>query len=617
MKMKNANTAAHLKEMAKRAVPSRRTLGIGGTIVAGGLIINACKGPEQVQISKKPVTEVAPRDISNYEIKDAKPGGSKSATPSPLGMSINNNGQPNNPETYYYVPSREEAGALYGKNRLKEAAAYEYRVSGISKFGEKDSINVGIVACNQLLEFLTNANIVDVSGGYARLVKYNGKHLFTKNHTGYATQSSYVINRTGYGLAGIWQNDRDSTQFALWVIPENKSTYSIKIPFGIRPEGDAAIKLDSNFFAYSSNGARQVQVAIVEETPVKPEASVRDFVRSTKNTSAFGYSDDQNIIYTPSNAIYASDTAVNYAIGREMMSKALGDTAIALGTVDIAKGCKVSDALGNVNRAGLGMIVTRTGVFATYYRLIKSDAKDSTQVFSAKRDDALVEFKQALTSNRLPKLKDDDAQSIFGLADGKVAEVYLNGTSYSVRRSGDKLALYESTSVVMLPLTKFVPGLEVLPSCNKDNSRQEVFNPVIGEGHGHFSFTTNVPGKKDTVELCIMRENDGDVINVKMGMAGVSRIVHSEKDGDIYITLWGADDISIVGQVIISKGVPYENIDRQNTLMKDGTTFNSQGMDAKTHKDMVRAGKALQQGFRPNAVFANRSHTGFANRNRV
>ena len=119
------------------------------------------------------------------------------------------------------------------------------------------------------------------------------------------------------------------------------------------------------------------------------------------------------------------------------------------------------------------------------------------------------------------------------------------------------------------------------------------------------------------MELRILRENDGDVISVKMGMAGVDRITHTEKAGDIYITLWGADKLSIVGQVIISNGVPYDMIDLKNNLMKDGSSFNSEGTDAKTYKDMARMGKALQQGFKPNTAFANRSHTGFANRNRV
>jgi len=265
----------------------------------------------------------------------------------------------------------------------------------------------------------------------------------------------------------------------------------------------------------------------------------------------------------------------------------------------------------------LGMIVTRTGVFATYYRLIQSDAKDSVQVFSAARDSTLAVFKQAMAKGKLPALKDAEAQKILALAEGKAMSIYLNGMRYTVKRAGNDLSLYESTSVVTLPLTKSAPDLKVIENCNTDNSRQEVFNPVIGEGFGHFSFVTSVPGKKDTMELRILRENDGDVISVKMGMAGVDRITHTEKAGDIYITLWGADKLSIVGQVIISNGVPYDMIDLKNNLMKDGSSFNSEGTDAKTYKDMARMGKALQQGFKPNTAFANRSHTGFANRNRV
>jgi len=70
--------------------------------------------------------------------------------------------------------------------------------------------------------------------------------------------------------------------------------------------------------------------------------------------------------------------------------------------------------------------------------------------------------------------------------------------------------------VVSCRLTKFDTGLRVIENCNKDNSKPEVFNPVIGEGLNLFSFITNVPGEKDTMQLRVLRQTDGDEIKIKM-----------------------------------------------------------------------------------------------------
>ena len=144
--MKNANNA----------VPYVKT---GLKVAAGATVFyfmnTSCKGPEAIQVAKKPLAVVT-CNIDNYEIKDAKPGGSKDAAPASLGISINNNGQPNNPETYYYVPAKDEADATYGKKRLKEATTYEYRATGIRGFGKKDSVNVGIVASKQMIEVVSD-----------------------------------------------------------------------------------------------------------------------------------------------------------------------------------------------------------------------------------------------------------------------------------------------------------------------------------------------------------------------------------------------------------------------------------------------------------------------------
>jgi len=504
-------TKNEMKRMAKAAAPIVRTtlkIAVPVAIVAG--IATSCKVPKVVQAApKRPVQEVT-ADIPNYEIKDAKPGGSKDADPLPLGISINNTGKPNNPDTYYYVPSAEEADALYGKKGTRKASAtLEYSIKGIEGFGKTDNVNVGIVACRQILEFLNKAIMTDVSGGRVRLVEYKDKQLFVKEHAGYPTQKHYILNRNEHGLAAIYASLKDTSSFALWVIPERNRAYSIKVPFRIVPENDGAIRLDSNFFAYSSGGRRQIQVAIEQEKPVKPAVSVKDFQYMQKPTSAFGYSDGQNIVYTATNAVYISDEAANYAIGRGTFEKAQGDTAIALGSVGLAE-CKVSKALGNVPEAGLGVVVTRNGALATYYRLIKKE-KDTTT----------------------------------------------------------------TPSVVTLPLTRAEPGLKVLSNCNADNSREEVFNPVLGEGLGHFSFITSVPGQKDTMELRILREMDGDLIKVKMGLADVSRISHAAKGEDILITLWGADGLTQVGQVIISKGVPYERISDKNKLLQESNKASS------------------------------------------
>ena len=547
MKMKEIiNHAVPSKETVK-AVFSRRnawkaikvTVGVGLGVAA----ITSCKSTEQVQvIPKKPVVEVK-NDLDNYEIKVGIPGGSKEANPLPLGISINNNGQPNNDKTYYFVPSAADADALYGKKRdMKDAVPYEYRVKGTGLFGKEDA-NVGIVADKQIAEFLTNANLVNASGGSMRLIVYKDKQLFVKEHSGYATQSHYILNRNEHGFAGIWESVKDTNSFALWVIPEKMREYSVKVPFRIVPEGDGSISLDSNFFAYSSGGRRQIQVAIDQETPVKPAAEVRDFEYILKPTGSFGYSDGQNIIYTATNAVYASAEAMNYAIGEEKFSKARGDTTIALGTIDMAQ-CKVSKKLGGVKRAGLGVVVTRTGVLATYYRLIKGDAT-----------------------------------------------------------SKDTVA---TPSVVTLPLTKAEAGLKVIQNCNTYNGMEEVFNPVIGEGQSLLSFITTVPNQKDTMELRIFRETDGDLIKVKMGMADVSKITHTQKGTDTYVTLWGADGITMVGQVLISDGVPYERIKEKNSILEDSKDTKMGFAPMKNqYNEMLYADTKQQNRFR--SRFADRS----------
>ena len=509
----------NMKKIVNHVVPKKETIKAifsrrnakAALIVAGGIgagvAITGCKGTEQIQITpKKPVVEVR-NDLDNYELKIGIPGGSKEANPLPLGVSINNNGQPNNDKTYYFVPSKADAEAVYGRKPvMKDAVPFEYRVSGIGLF-ENGEVNVGIAACKQVMEFLTSAKLVNASGGSMRLIVYNDRQLFVKEHSGYATQSHYILNRNEHGFAAIYENIKDTASFALWVIPEKMRTYSVKVPFRIVPEGDANIMLDSNFFAYSSGGRRQIQVAIDQETPVKTAAEVRDFEYVAKPTSSFGYSDGQNIVYTPVNAVYVGAEAMNYAIGQETFSKARGDTTIALGTVALAQ-CKVAKKLGEVGSAGLGVVITRTGALATYYRLIKGDAT---------------------TKDTVP-----------------------------------------TPSVVTLPLTKAEPGLKVIENCNTYNGKEEVFNPVIGEGQNLLSFITNVPGQKDTMELRIFRETDGDLIKVKMGMAGVSRITHSQKGSDTYVTLWGGDGLTMVGQVLISDGVPYERIREKNAILEDG-----------------------------------------------
>ena len=511
-----------------------------------------CKAPNMVMAPKRPVIAVV-NDVENYEIKDGKPGSSISKPQSPIGISINNNGKPNNPKTYYYVSGKEEADTLYGKTNKKSAVPYEFRVnSGMGKFAKTDTVNVGIVASKQMIEFLTKTRMVNVSGGYVRLVNYQSKELFVKDHTGYSSKNSYIINRNEHGLAAIYQAVKaaDSTSFALWVLPVKMSNYSIKVPFSIMPEGDAALKLDSNFFAYTSGGRRQIQVAIDQETPVKPAAAVEDFKYVMKNTTAFGYSDGQNVVYTPTNAVYVGDSVMKYATGDSVFSVAQGDTARALGTVDIAAKSKISKMLGNVTRAGIGVVLTRTGAVATYYRLIASDASDTV-----------------------------------------------------------------TASAVTLPLTQFSPGLKVIENCNTDNSRPEVFNPVTGEGQGLFSFITNVPGEKDTLQLRVLRQTDGDEIKIKMGMVDVSKITHSKKGNDIYVDLIGKDTITVVGTIIISPGVNYEFIRNRNKILEDKQTsydgMPSLDLMPKTpwNADVVPGtiGNVNAKGYGINRAFANRS----------
>jgi len=115
-------------------------------------------------VPKRPVIAVV-NDIPNYEIRDAKPGSSVSDNPASLGISINNNGVPNNPKLYYFVQEKAKADTLYGKNsKRKNASTYEFRVNGgMGKFGKTDTTNIGIVACEQMIEFLTKTGMVNVS----------------------------------------------------------------------------------------------------------------------------------------------------------------------------------------------------------------------------------------------------------------------------------------------------------------------------------------------------------------------------------------------------------------------------------------------------------------------
>ncbi|MFA6907587.1 MAG: hypothetical protein WC263_02060 [Candidatus Micrarchaeia archaeon] len=495
MRMKNNNVIVPIVKATLKATP-----------MALGLW--QCKAPKETVIApKRPVPViVVVNDVPDYEIKGSKPGGSVSEKQASLGISINNNGAPNNPKTYYFVPGDREADTIYGKGNKgrKNAATYEFRVNGgMGKFGKYDTINIGIEACNQMIEFLTKKGMVNVSGAYVRLVSYEGNQLFVKDHAGYPSKDHYIINRNANGLAAIY--GKDSTNFALWVLPVKMSNYSVKVPFKAVPQGDAAIKLDSNFFAYTSDGRRQIQVTIDQETPFKPAAAVEDFKYVQKNATAFGIADGQNVVYTPTNAVYIGDSVMKYAIGDSVFFTARGDTARALGVVDLANGCKLSKMLGNASRAGMGVALTRTGAVATYWRVIKSDATDTSA----------------------------------------------------------------TPSVVTLPLTQFTPGLKVIENRKADKGKPEVFNPVTCEKLNLFSFITNVPGEKDTMQLRVLRMTDGDEIKIKMGMADVSKITHTLEGKDIHVKLYGKDGIDVVGEIIISPGVKYELIREKNRLLED------------------------------------------------
>jgi len=513
MKMKT-NYVAPANDQAGASVKNNvvgRALFWGGVATMGGGILVACKGPAEVQTApKKPVPAVN-YDVANYEIKvglgGARVGGTSTAadSASQVGILINNTSKRKNEDNYYFVPSKSVATALYGKTYWSaplSTATSEFAIGNIGLFGKNDTVNVGIVTSKQLLEFLANAIVPEVSGGSVRLVNDTTRKMFVKEHDGLATQDDYIINRNRYGLAGVWENVKDSA-YALWVIPEMKKTYSIKVPFKMVPQNDAAISLKSNLFAYRSDGRRQIEIAITEEKPMAPEASVKDFKVLSKPTGGAGYSDMQAIVYTTTDAMYVQDTVMKYSIGDTVFRKARGDMAVALGTVGLDT-CAISNKLGRPGRAGTQVIVTPTGVLATYYRLKAGDAKDTTGI-----------------------------------------------------------------AAVQVPLTKYANGLEVIESCNKKAGR--VFDPVLGTGLNLFSFLTKVPGEKDTMQLRILRQNDGDIISLKMGMAGVSKITHNEKNDGIHVDVYGADN-KIIGTVIIAKGVPYQPIRKENKILEDKAT---------------------------------------------
>jgi len=493
-----------MKEIVNKAVPEKAkvkaffkkaAMWTGAGVVA----FSSCKAPQQTTAPVK-------ADLSNYEIKVGMGGSSTTEQKSVTGVSINNTGKENNDKTYYYVPPKADANTLYGDKNLsatKNAATLEYGVGGIGLFGKNDSVNIGMVVSKQVMEFLSNALVTNVSGGYVRLIDYEKKSLFVKTHAGYATDKDYVIGRTKYGFAGIWEGATD-LPYAMWVLPENKKTYSVKVPFGVTPVEDAGFKLDSTTFTYASGGRRQIELAINGGMPFKPAAEVKDYKYVKKPTGAFSYSDRQNIVYTTTNAVYVADTVMRYATGDTTFSKARGDTAISFGTVALEPS-KITSALGKPGEAGMGVVITRTGVLATYYRLIQSDVSDTAK----------------------------------------------------------------SSAVVNAPVTKFVPGLQVIENCNKANKGTEVFEPVVGDGYGMYSFLTNVPGEKDTMQLYIQRKGDGDIITLKMGMAGVSAITHTKlKNGDVAIDVIGADGKRVDG-CIIADGVPYEPLRTKNKILED------------------------------------------------
>ncbi|MCX6770698.1 MAG: hypothetical protein NTX79_01450 [Candidatus Micrarchaeota archaeon] len=511
-----------------------RSLGLFG---AGALVMVAysCK-------TQQMATPVKP-ELKGYEIKVGMGGSSTTGDAEKTGISINNTGMPNNSKTYYFVPSNSDAGILYGGNNVsatKDATTTAYGLRDIGLFGKNDTVNSGIVMSKQLLEILSNAIVTNVSGGSCRLVHYNVKTLYIKKHIGYATQGDYVINRTNFGLAGIWVGATTENPYALWVIPENKKTYTVKVPFNVVPEADAGIRVDSNFFTYTSDARRQIEVAITEPTPVNPAAYVRDFQFVKKPTGAFAFGDLTPIIYTAVDAAYADSGAMACAIGDTAFRKARGDTAISFGSVKLEPS-KISNALGNPKEAGMGMVVTRTGVLATYYRLQQGDAKDTA-----------------------------------------------------------------ASSMVQVPQTKYVPGLKVLETCKKTSSdKPENFEPVIGEGCNLVSFMTNVPGEKDTMQLHVVRKSDGDIISLKMGLQGVSKITHKElMNGDILVDVFGADNKRI-GGIIISKGVPYEPLRTKNRILKDEKTGYAP-MENKYNKMLYKEGYIQAQNKLRNR-FANRS----------
>jgi hypothetical protein len=538
--------------------PFVRTIYLG-TATAGGFALFSCAGSKEAQ-TVQPVKAVEVHDVKGYEIKVGLGGADVKCTPtaadsaSQVGISINNTGEPKNPNTYYFVPSKSDATALYGGKYWSapmNTTTHEFAIGRIGRFGRNDTVNSGLVTSRQIMEFLTNRLIPNVSGGYVRLVEYPEKRLFVKEHTGYATQGDYVVNRNRNGLAGVWKGSLD---YALWVLPEIKD-YSVIVPFSIAPKGDASIAIDSNFFSYTSDGRRQIELAITEEKPVKPAALVRDYKYVSKPTGAAGYADEQAIVYTATDAIYVQDTTMKYTIGDTVFRKARGDMAIALGGTALDS-CKIFDALGKPGKAGAQVVVTKTGVLATYYRLKQKDAKDTA-----------------------------------------------------------------SSAAVQVPLTKYVDGLKVIEKCDKPSDAPgEDFRPVIGTGDGLFSFLTNVPGEKDTMQLRILRQRDGDVITLKMGMQGVSKITHSLKTDGTHVDVYGADG-TVIGTVIIAKKVPYELIRNKNNILKDATSHMRTGelkvpFEApyvpKEHLMYLLAGKYL-----PNGQLRPGKTSRFANRNRV